>query len=92
MRASTDSDNHSAEFAVVVRSDLHGGGLGERLMHKLIAYQRGRGTQQLVGRVLAANPRMLALAAALGFEAGDEPDEPGVQRLVLVLNTPPDRR
>ncbi|MCK7501368.1 MAG: hypothetical protein MZW92_73215 [Comamonadaceae bacterium] len=32
-----DPDNVDAEFGIVVRSDLKGGGLGERLMDKLIA-------------------------------------------------------
>jgi acetyltransferase len=88
VRSATDTDNRSAEFAVVVRSDLHGGGLGERLMHKLIAYQRSRGTAQLVGRVLADNPRMLTLATALGFSATEDAEDPGVLRLVLPLAQP----
>ena len=38
-RAISDPDNvDAAEFAVLVRSDLKGLGLGRRLMEKLIAY------------------------------------------------------
>jgi len=88
-RAATDPDNIAAEFAIVVRSDLKGGGLGLLLMHKLIAYQRSQGTQRLLGTVLSENRRMLELARELGFsaeaEAGADADEADVQRLVLAL-------
>ncbi len=70
VRGLTDPDNVEAEFGIVVRSDLKGGRLGERLMQKLIAYHRSRGTQLLRADVLAENARMLALAKGLGFEIG----------------------
>ena len=68
VRAVADPDNHDAEFGIVVRSDLKGGGLGDLLMHKLIDYLRARGTQRLVATVLSENGRMLELARDLGFE------------------------
>ncbi|XPE62241.1 GNAT family N-acetyltransferase [Shigella flexneri] len=37
-----------AEFAVLVRSDLKGLGLGRRLMEKLITYTRDHGLQRLM--------------------------------------------
>jgi acetyltransferase len=84
VRGVTDPDNITAEFGIVVRSDLKGGGLGERLMHKLIAYHRSRGTQVLKADVLAENARMLALARDLGFSV--EPvSEAGVRRVHLSL-------
>jgi acetyltransferase len=67
-RAIADPDNADAEFAIIVRSDLKGGGLGRLLMDKLVAYQRSQGTQRLVGTVLRENQRMLQLAAELGFQ------------------------
>jgi acetyltransferase len=66
-RASCDPDNHSAEFGIVVRSDLKGQGLGGRLMRALIEHFRQRGTQQLVGEVLVENRAMRALCQRLGF-------------------------
>ena len=47
VRSVTDPDNETAQFAIVVRSDLHGRGLGVALMHKLIAYSRSRGTARI---------------------------------------------
>ncbi len=66
-RAICDPDNDAAEFGVIVRSDIKGGGLGERLMRKLIAYLQQRGTRRLVGTVLRENERMLQLARDLGM-------------------------
>jgi acetyltransferase len=66
-RACADPDNTAAEFAVLVRSDLKGQGLGSLLMRKLIRYCRERGTRELWGSVLAENAAMLHLARSLGF-------------------------
>ncbi|MEO5735083.1 MAG: bifunctional acetate--CoA ligase family protein/GNAT family N-acetyltransferase [Rubrivivax sp.] len=71
VRAVADPDNIEAEFGIVVRSDLKGGGLGERLLRKLADHQRARGTQVLIATVLADNHRMLALAHDLGFAVGE---------------------
>jgi acetyltransferase len=68
VRAMTDPDNLSAEFGVIVRSELKGAGLGRLLMHKLITYLRKQGTARLVATVLDQNDRMLKLAKELGFE------------------------
>jgi acetyltransferase len=67
VRAIADPDNASAEFAIVVRSDLKGQGLGRALMEKMIRYCRSRGTRELVGQVLPANRAMLDLARESGF-------------------------
>ncbi len=85
VRASTDPDNIGAEFGIVVRSDLKGSGLGALLMDKLIAYQRGRGTQRLQAVVLRDNTRMLALAHELGFQADALQTEPDALMLTLRL-------
>jgi acetyltransferase len=67
-RAIADPDRTCAEFAILVRSDLKGKGLGALLMRKLIRYCREREIGELVGDVFATNARMLALARDLGFE------------------------
>jgi acetyltransferase len=69
-RASTDSENIEADFAVLVRSDHKGQGLGRLLLEKLIAYCRSRGTRRMTGQVMDDNTAMLHLAAQLGFTAG----------------------
>ncbi len=69
VRAISDPDGVTAEFAIVVRSDLKGLGLGHALLETLIRYCRARGTRELVGQVLPDNRRMLELAHALGFRS-----------------------
>ena len=69
VRTVTDPDNQRAEFAIIVRSDIKGQGLGYHLMRKMIDYCRSRGTQLMVGQVMRENKRMQALAHDLGFEA-----------------------
>jgi acetyltransferase len=84
VRAISDPDNVSAEFAIVVRSDLKGQGLGSALMEKIIRYCRSRGTRELVGQVLPVNRAMLDLAREFGFESRLDPDL-GVMVLRLLL-------
>jgi len=82
-RAVIDPDNVDAEFGIVVRSDLKGGGLGVVLMKKLIRHLREHGTQRLVATVLAENTRMLELARDLGFVAA--PLAPGDDTVSIAL-------
>jgi acetyltransferase len=77
-------DGDSAEFAAVVSEAWQGRGLGRELMLKLIAIARARGVKILSGQVLAANPQMLDLAAALGFEKVAD-DDPTVRLVRLAL-------
>ena len=83
VRAVIDPDNTDAEFGIVVRSDLKGGGLGAILMRKLINHLREQGTQRLVAHVLAENARMLELARELGFRQA--PLQPGDDTLAIEL-------
>jgi acetyltransferase len=95
VRATVDPDNHTAEFGVIVRSDLKGSGLGHRLMEKMIEHLRTRGTQRLVGTVLRINRGMLELAAHLGFQEADNPGDPddhSIRFVSLDLQPSPDAR
>jgi len=62
-----DPDNIQAEFAISVRSDLKGKGLGRILMQKLIGYCRVREANEIVGETLSYNQGLLGLAQSLGF-------------------------
>ena len=52
MRTNTKPDNSEAEFAIVVRSDMKGEGLGSMLFHKGIRYTKDRGTTVLTGQTM----------------------------------------
>ena len=64
-----DPDNIQGEFAVTVRSELKGKGLGKLLMKKLIRHSRDRGAQEIVGETLSQNQALLGLVKPLGFTA-----------------------
>jgi acetyltransferase len=84
-RMVADPDNAMAEFAILVASDVKGGGLGRRLMESLIECARGRSIGELHGETLGENLRMQDLARKLGFELKTGP---GVVNMRLVLRQP----
>lgn len=84
VRASIDPDNIDAEFAMIVRSDLQGLGLGKILLDKLIRYQKTKGTLYLTGMTMISNVGMATLAKKLGFEIERDMEE-GVINMTLNL-------
>jgi hypothetical protein len=85
-RVAIDPDNTVGEFAIVVRSDLKGKGLGVLLMEALIGYGRARGLWAMVGVAPGNKLRMHALARRLGLAVGAGAG--GMVEMRLVLNTP----
>ncbi|NRD73735.1 acetate--CoA ligase family protein [Shewanella sp. VB17] len=67
IRASIDPNNIEAEFAMAVRSDHQGQGLGKLLLEKLISYYKENNTLSLTGLTLFENRNMANLAKKLGF-------------------------
>ena len=66
-RLSEDPDRERAEYAVLVRSDMQGHGVGYALMQQLVAYARMRGIGEIFGHVLRENRGMLDMCDDLGF-------------------------
>jgi acetyltransferase len=85
VRFVADPDYTQGEYAILVRSDLKGRGLGWRLMQHLIAYARAEKLEQLYGCVLAQNTTMLRMCRELGFRVEPEPGDTTVRRVVLRL-------
>ena len=86
VRAVADPDNISAEFAIIVRSDIKGQGLGAILLKKLIDYCRSHGTKELVGEALTGNQRVIGLARHFGCAVSHA--EPGTVILKFDLTSP----
>ena len=84
VRAVADPDNFAADFAIVIRSDLKGRGLGAILFGKLIDYFRSRGTEELSGEALAQNTGMQHLVRRFGG-AVSASEDPGTVSLRLKL-------
>ncbi|MBL0713353.1 MAG: bifunctional acetate--CoA ligase family protein/GNAT family N-acetyltransferase, partial [Desulfosarcina sp.] len=85
VRFSADPDNERAEFAILLRRDMTGMGLGPMLTRRIIDYAKNRGVGELFGEVLAENKSMLRLCKAFGFTKRRDPDEPGVMAVTLAL-------
>lgn len=68
VRAISNPDLSDAEFAILVRSDLKGLGLGKLMMEKIVRYARERGIGQLSGMTMPSNRGMINLAKRLGFK------------------------
>ncbi len=83
-----DPDYEKGEYAVLVRSDYKGRGLGWALMHRLICYARREGLKVLHGLVLRENTGMLQMCHELGFNSERDPDDPQVVKVVLDLKSP----
>jgi acetyltransferase len=71
VRYSADPDHRTAEYGVLVRSDLKGRGLGIALMRRLIEYAHKEGLKELYGAILPDNERMLRICRELGFSVDE---------------------
>lgn len=84
-RSVADADAQTAEFAIAIRSDMKGQGLGRTLMGKLLAYHRKeKPVKRLHGTVLSENRAMQELAKRLGFTIKEGP-EPEVVLVEITL-------
>jgi acetyltransferase len=86
VRLIADPDYARGEYAILVRSNLKGQGLGWRLMQHLIAYARTEGLQEIHGSVLADNHTMLRMCRELGFTVAPEPGDESLRRVTLKLS------
>ena len=84
-RLEADPDYASAEYAIIVRSDLKGRGLGWALMRHLIHYAESEGLRDLHGDVLANNQRMLDMCRELGFEIAIDAEDTSIRKVRLKL-------
>jgi len=75
VRIHSDSIYESGEYAILLRSDLKGRGLGWVLMQLMIEYARSEGLKVISGDVLHENVVMLDMCRSLGFEVKTDPAE-----------------
>ena len=76
---------NTAEFAILVRSDLKGHGLGWILMNILIEYGQKLGLSAIEGDILPDNEMMLKMCAELGFRVSTNPADPTLKLAWLPL-------
>jgi acetyltransferase len=75
VRLHADANYERGEYAILVRSDLKGRGLGYLLMGMIIEYARAEGLKVIEGQVLSENTAMLEMCKELGFHIASDPDE-----------------
>jgi acetyltransferase len=75
VRIHSDSIYVSGEYAILLRSDLKGRGLGWALMQLIIEYAKSEGLKVISGDVLQENTIMLDMCRSLGFEVKADPTE-----------------
>ncbi len=83
VRLHDDPSGESAEFAILVRSQLKGRGVGWLLMKHMIEFSNYKNLKMVRGQVLSENTTMLAMCTELGFHIAGDPDDPGVQTVTL---------
>ncbi|WP_439817242.1 bifunctional acetate--CoA ligase family protein/GNAT family N-acetyltransferase [Zavarzinia sp. CC-PAN008] len=88
VRIVADPDNERAEYAVLVRSDMAGRGLGTLLMQKILDYAKARGIREVYGEVLRENTGMLKLAEELGFRIVGDVEDPSLCHVSLSFPGP----
>ncbi|HUO97339.1 MAG TPA: bifunctional acetate--CoA ligase family protein/GNAT family N-acetyltransferase [Rhizomicrobium sp.] len=82
---SADPNKEKGEYAVIVRSDLKGHGMGTALMNRIVAYAKSYGVGEIYGDVLEENTMMLSLCRDLHFAIAPVPGSPGMVRASLKL-------
>jgi len=85
VRIHSDSIYETGEYAILLRSDLKGRGLGWALMQLIIEYARSEGLKTISGDVLQENAVMLTMCRNLGFEVMADPAEHDICNVKLAL-------
>ena len=85
VRLHANADYERGEYAVLVRSDCKGRGLGWLLMQLIIDYARSEGIRSIEGQVLRENTAMLAMCRELGFAIAPDPDDAEICIATLTL-------
>ncbi len=89
VRIHADANYETAEYAVLMRSDLQGRGIGWLLMRMILEYARAEGLRRIEGQVLRENTTMLTMCAELGCRSVPDADDPGIIDVSLDLNQSP---
>lgn len=85
VRLAADPDRGRAEYAIALRSDLKGLGIGLFLMRKILDYAKARGIGVVYGEILRENRPMLEVCKNLGFAVKADPDATDVVHAEIAL-------
>ncbi|MCA1408371.1 bifunctional acetate--CoA ligase family protein/GNAT family N-acetyltransferase [Ensifer sp. IC3342] len=80
-----DPDHETAEYGLLVRTDLQGRGLGWVLLAQLRDYAAADGLRRIQGLVLCENTKMLRMCREFGFSISDDPSDSRLRIVSLEL-------
>jgi acetyltransferase len=86
VRLHADPDHNNGEYAILLRSDCKGIGLGWTLMELIVEYARKEGLRRITGQVLRDNVTMLAMCRELGFNVDEDRDDSNIFAVSLDLS------
>ncbi len=89
VRLVKNAEETAGEYAILLRGDYKGQGLGWNLMKLIIEYAVEEGLEAVEGQVMASNSNMLSMCDQLGFLVRDDPEEPGIKMVRLDLKNDP---
>ena len=84
-RYATNPDGESCEFAIVIADDMHGRGLGSKLMTALMDAARENGLKVMQGEVLSQNSQMLKLMKNLNFTIETSKEDDSIKSVYKLL-------
>jgi acetyltransferase len=85
VRLHADANMEKGEYAILLRSDLKGIGLGWQLMEMMIEWARAEGLRVVEGQVLRENTTMLEMCRDMGFAIRADPDDSDLKVVTLPL-------
>jgi RimJ/RimL family protein N-acetyltransferase len=80
-----DKSRETGEYAILLRSDLKGRGLGWAMMQLIIEYAKSISLGRIDGQILQENSVMLKMCRELGFRVKTDAEDRGVCDVTLVL-------
>jgi RimJ/RimL family protein N-acetyltransferase len=86
VRLHTGPSGETGEYAVLLRSELKGKGLGWALMQLIIEYAEATELSRITGQILQENSVMLKMCRELGFEVKTDAEDRGVCNVTLTLD------
>ena len=84
-RYATNPDGESCEFAIVIADNMHGRGLGSKLMTALMDAARENGLKVIQGEVLSHNSHMLKLMKNLNFTIETSKEDDSIKSVYKLL-------
>lgn len=88
-RLYADPDHESAEYGLLIRTDLQGHGLGWALFALLKDYAAADGLQRVEGFVLSDNAKMLRMCREFGFSISPHLTDATLRGATLALQSQP---